>query len=56
MMEDASVSSTLYKKGMCKEAEEIRNARFYVTPENHHPNHLAHEFISTAVEAFLRSL
>ena len=56
LMKDEALPATLYKKGMCKEAEEIRNARFFVTPENRHPNHLAHEFISTVVEAFLRSL
>jgi lysophospholipase L1-like esterase len=56
LMNDPALPATLYKKGMCKEAEEIRNARFFVTHDNHHPNHLAHEFISTVVEAFLRSL
>jgi len=56
LLRDTGISTTLNKEGMCDEARKIRNSQFYVTPDNGHPNHKAHEIISHAVEDFLRKL
>ncbi len=53
---DTGISTTLSKTGMCDEARKIRNGQFFVSAENGHPNHLAHEFMSTYIEDFLRRL
>ena len=56
LQRDASISATLGKEGMCEEAIKIRNAQFKVNEKNGHPNVLAHEFMSTYVEDFLRRI
>ena len=49
---------TLFNKegGVCDAAEEIYRNKFGVSEDNGHPNILAHENMSTYVEAFLRRL
>ena len=56
LLKDTGISTTLNKKGMCAEAVEIRNAQFHVSEKNRHPNHKAHELMSTYVEDFLRKI
>lgn len=56
LLGDTGISTTLFKTGMCDEAREIRNSQFFVAADNGHPNHIAHEFMSTYVEEFLRRL
>jgi len=56
LMRDTGISTTLNKEGMCDEARKIRNAQFHVSEKNTHPNHKAHELMSTYVEDFLRKI
>ena len=56
LFEDTGISTTLNKQGICDEAREIRNAQYFVNETNTHPGLIAHERISTAVEAFLRRI
>lgn len=56
LMKNREISTTLNKEGMCARARELRNATFFVSSSNSHPNHLAHEYMSTYVEDFLRRL
>ena len=56
LMEDTGISTTLNKRGICDEARAIRNRQFHVSETNTHPNHLAHELMSTCVENFLRRI
>lgn len=53
---DTSISKTLSGEGMCETAQAIRNAQYYVSETNHHPNVKAHIIISHAIEDFLRKL
>ena len=41
---------------MCSEARALRNKAFVVSDTNGHPNLKAHEYLSTVVENFMRSL
>lgn len=53
---DTSISKTLNGQGMSETAQAIRNAQYYVTENNHHPNVKAHIIMSHAIEDFLRKL
>ena len=53
---DMGIPTTLNKDGMCEKARKMRDKAFYVSDTNFHPNHKAHEFMSTYVEDFLRRL
>lgn len=53
---DTGISTTLNKSGLCDEARKIRNKQFFVSEKNTHPNHVAHELMSTYVEDFLRRI
>ena len=44
------------KDEICEEARSIRNGQFSVSEKNRHPNVRAHEFESTVIEHWLRSL
>ena len=44
------------KDEICAEARSIRNEQFSVSEKNRHPNVRAHEFESTVIEHWLRSL
>lgn len=44
------------RPGVCGKALEIRNRNFIVSSDNHHPSPEAHEYESTFIENFLRSL
>ena len=44
------------RTGVCEEALDIRMRSFIVNEDNRHPNHKAHEYESTFIENFLRTL
>lgn len=44
------------RKGVCEEAKAIRMRSFCVSEENRHPSPAAHEYESTFIEHFLRSI
>ena len=44
------------KEEICERARALRNEQFSVSEKNRHPNVRAHEFESTVIEHFLRSL
>ena len=56
LMDDLSVPMTLSKTGACAEAINLRKSQFIVSENNGHPNVKAHEYQSTYIENFLRSL
>lgn len=56
LLGDKTISSTLGKIGMCEEADTIRKNAFQVSADNYHPNHIAHEYMSTYVEDFIRRI
>ncbi len=45
-----------HRPGVLPEIQQMRDKVFYVHPENHHPNAKMHEFQSTIIENWLRSL
>lgn len=59
LMGDASVPMIFGRERsltVCDEAVKLRRAAFVVAENNGHPNLKAHEYLSTVVENFLRSL
>ena len=59
MMGDDKVPVMMYREnnlGLCKTAGDLRNKAFIVSDTNSHPNWRAHEYQSTFIENFMRSL
>ena len=59
MMGDDKVPVMMYREnslGLCKTAGDLRNKAFTVSDTNSHPNWRAHEYQSTFIENFMRSL
>ena len=59
LQQDYTVPLTLdvnYRTGLSDTVKSLRNAQYYVSDSNHHPNLKAHEYQSTFIENWLRSL
>lgn len=59
MMGDDKIPVMMYREtslGLCKTAGDLRNKAFTVSSSNSHPNWKAHEYQSTFIENFMRSL